>query len=223
MIYRGVPITHLPQGYYNVGLIDPPWKYVTWSAKGLGKSPDKHYATMTVDQLKALPVGHLFSKRAVIFVWIIDSHMEIALEVIRAWGFRYKTVGFYWAKTTKDGDGFPMGTGHWTRANPEHAYECYQEDEQEAERCLLATTRLNPPRQDKGVPRLIVSPKREHSRKPDETYDRIERLVDGPYIELFSRNEREGWDCWGDEAGNFAVQNRLKYIKTLPEDVRAMV
>lgn len=206
-VYRGVPLEDLPQGHYRVGLIDPPWKYLTYSAKGLGKSPDNHYDTMTVDAIKALPVRALFAKNAAIFVWVIDSHVEIAMDILKHWSFKYRTVGFYWAKTTTDGKGFPMGTGKWTRANPEHALEAYA-DEQEAERCMLyARGAAN--RKSGGVPRLIVSPRREHSRKPDEIYERIEALLDGPYLEMFSRNDRPGWDCWGDEAGAFAIQQRL--------------
>lgn len=220
-IYRGVPLSDLPQGHYAVGLIDPPWRYLAWSNKGLGKSADRHYETMTIDQLKALPVRSVFAKNAVIFVWVIDSHLELALDVINAWGFRYKTVGLYWVKTTKDGEGYPMGTGFWTRANPEHTYECWAGDDQEVERCLLATTPKVPTRQDKGVPRLMISPRREHSRKPDETHERVERLVNGPYLEMFSRTDREGWDVWGHEAGNYAIQKRLKALKTLQLDPEA--
>ena len=218
-IYRGVPLSELPKNFYRAGLIDPPWKFLTRSAKGLGKSPDKHYATMTIDQIKALPVRDLFTKDAIIQVWVIDTHLKLALECIEAWGFVYKTVGFYWAKTTKDGKGFPIGTGFWTRANPEHTYECVTED-QEVERCLLATSG-SPKRMDAGVPRLIVSPRREHSRKPDETAERIERLVKGPYLEMFSRTDRPGWSSWGDEAGAFAIQQRLAVQKILLGDPEA--
>ncbi len=225
-VYRKVPLSDLPERHYRTAYIDPPWKYLTWSKKGLSKSPDNHYDTMTVDELKALPVLERLTPDAVAHVWVIDTHLEIALDVIRAWGLKYKTVGFYWAKTTKDGKGFPIGTGFWTRANPEHTYECEIEcrdcggtgwfygepglpchcQDQEAERCLLTTTKKPPARQSRGVPRLIVSPRREHSRKPDEAYERIEALTEGPYLEMFSRNERAGWDCWGEEAGNFAYE-----------------
>lgn len=240
MNYRGVPLTDLPQGHYAAGSIDVPWKYVTWSAKGMGKSPDNHYDTMTIDEIKALPVRSIFAPKAVIFFWVIDTHVRLAFDVLDAWGFVYKTVGLYWVKTGKERQigsrkiieqpTFPIGTGHWTRANPEHAYECelacrycdgsgwfYSDkdlgpcvcaedaaEEQEVERLFLATgKRGGPPRKGKDVPRLMFSERREHSRKPDEALVRIERLVDGPYIELFARSDREGWDSWGDQAGMF--------------------
>lgn len=83
-----------------------------------------------------------------------------------------------------------MGTGYWTRANPEQ--------------CLLFT-RGSPKRLSASIEKLIVSPRREHSRKPDEIYERIEKLVGGPYLELFSRQERAGWKTWGNQVGKFSA------------------
>jgi N6-adenosine-specific RNA methylase IME4 len=211
-VYRSTSLADLPRNHYQVVLADPPWRFLTRSEKGLGKSPDRHYRTMTLDEVKALPVRDVCAKNAVLFLWIIDTHAEMAFEVVKAWGFKYKTVGLYWAKTTKDGKSFPIGTGYWTRANPEHALEAWQGDEQEVERCILATGGA-PKRQDKNVPRLMVSPRREHSRKPDETLARVERLVKGPYLEMFSRTDRPGWDCWGNQAGMF--QDRLHKLPAL--------
>lgn len=171
----------------------------------MDRSPDRHYKTMSLEELKALPVQHLAAKNCVLFMWVIDSHVEQAMELVKAWGFKYKTVGFYWAKTNKDGKTFFTGTGHWTRANPEHAFEAYfGETEQDAERCFLATVGAPPRREDgKNVPRLIVSPRREHSRKPEEIWGRIERLVDGPYLEMFGREQHGDWTVMGDEANKF--------------------
>ena len=157
---------------------------------------------MTIDEIKALPVRDLAAKDCVLFMWVIDSHVELALEVVKAWGFTYKTVGLYWAKTNADGTKFPMGTGHWTRANPEHAYEAYFGEEQDAERCFLNTVGA-PKRVGKNVSRLIVAPRREHSRKPADAWHRIEQLVDGPYLELFGREQHGDWTVWGDEATKF--------------------
>jgi N6-adenosine-specific RNA methylase IME4 len=105
----------------------------------------------------------------------------------RRGAFEYKTVGFYWVKlntaSKHDADYF-TGLGYWTRANPEQ--------------CLLAT-RGKPTRLAKDVRRLVVERRREHSRKPDGVRERIERLVAGPYLELFARETKQGWDCWGDQ------------------------
>jgi MT-A70 len=109
----------------------------------------------------------------------------------RAWGFDYKTVAFYWVKlnsAAKHDADFFTGLGYWTRANPEQ--------------CLLAT-RGKPTRRAKDVRRLIVEKRREHSRKPDSVRERIERLVSGPYLELFGRETKPGWECWGNQAGLF--------------------
>jgi hypothetical protein len=109
----------------------------------------------------------------------------------RSVGLQYTTVGLYRVKlnmSAKDEADFFTGLGYWTRANPEQ--------------CLLAT-RGKPPRRAKDVRRLVVERRREHSRKPDVVRDRIERLVDGPYLELFARETKLGWDCWGDQADLF--------------------
>jgi N6-adenosine-specific RNA methylase IME4 len=111
-----------------------------------------------------------------------------ALSVIDAWGFTYKTVGFFWVKRTKHGKSH-IGTGYWTRANPEQ--------------CLLAT-RGRPKRVSASVRALVEAPLREHSRKPDEVRERIQALVPGPYCELFARSSAPGWDvAFSDESGLF--------------------
>jgi N6-adenosine-specific RNA methylase IME4 len=173
---------------YRVIYADPAWTYVTYSAKGKDRSPEKHYGCMTLDAIKALPVRRIAAKDSVLLMWCIDTHVPQMLEVMDAWGFKFKTRGFEWAKLNKSGDGFFTGLGHWTRANPES--------------CWLGT-RGKPKRSAKDVRRLIVAPRREHSRKPDEVYERIERLLPGPGIELFARQERPGWDSWGNEVTRF--------------------
>lgn len=200
MLITDGPFKGLRHKGYRAILMDPPWKYLTWSKKGAGRSPDNHYPTMTVDELKALPVRDVAAKDCVLFMWVIDSHVQIAFELLAAWGFKYKTIGFYWAKTNKDGSWF-MNTGHWTRANPESVMECYLGDtEQEVERAFLSTIGHPSRREDgKNVRRLIVSPRMEHSRKPEETHRRIEALVDGPYLELFARRPYGEWTVWGNE------------------------
>lgn len=182
------PFDSLPAGKrYGVIYADPAWKFATYSAKGAGRSPDRHYRCMPLEEIKALPVASLAADDCVLLMWAIDPMLDKAFEVIRSWGFKFKTVGFYWTKENADGSDF-MGGGYWTRANPEQ--------------CLLAT-RGRPKRLEKDVRRWISSPRREHSRKPDELYGRIERLVAGPYLELFCRSGAPEWDAWGDEVGKF--------------------
>jgi len=176
---------------YAVIYADPPWQFYTWSAKGTGRSAVSHYRCADVEALAALPVGDFAAHDSVLLLWAPDPLLPRALDLIRAWGFEYKTVGFYWVKlnaSAKHEADFFTGLGYWTRANPEQ--------------CLLAT-RGKPTRKAKDVRRLAVERRREHSRKPDCIRDRIERLVDGPYLELFARETKKGWDCWGDQVGLF--------------------
>lgn len=169
---------------------DPPWQWVARSPKGEGRSASQHYHTMTLAEISALPVQDLASDDCALFMWAIDSMLPQALDLIGSWGFTFKTVAFYWTKLNRDGSPF-MGTGYWTRANPEV--------------CLLAT-RGSPRRLSRSVRRWVSTPRREHSRKPDEAYDGIRRLVGGPYVELFARSRREGWDqAFSDESDKFAA------------------
>ena len=138
---------------------------------GKGRSAENHYC-MSVEDIAALHVSARAADDAVLLLWTTDPLLEKALDVIRALGFVYKTVDFYRAKLNKshaelfDDSSFSAGLGFWTRANPEM--------------CLLAT-RGKRKRKSAGVRKLIVSPRREHSRKPDEGHARIEALLDSPY------------------------------------------
>jgi N6-adenosine-specific RNA methylase IME4 len=176
---------------YGVIYADPPWSFRNWSAKGTGRNAISHYDCLDFPALAALPVSDLAADHCALFLWATDPLLPRAFELIQAWGFEYKTVAFYWVKLNSaakhDADYF-TGLGYWTRANPEQ--------------CLLAT-RGKPPRKAKDVRRLVVEKRREHSHKPDCVRERIERLVAGPYLELFARETKKGWDCWGNQAGLF--------------------
>jgi N6-adenosine-specific RNA methylase IME4 len=170
---------------------DPPWTFETWSYAGKGRSAERHYACMSLDGIKALPVNRLAADDCALFLWTTFPHLRQAHEVIEAWGFSYRTLGFIWVKQNPDGAGLHTGTGYWTRAN--------------SEPCLLAA-RGKRQRRSAGVHSVILAPRREHSRKPDETYSRIEQLLDGPYLELFARSERPNWTCWGNEVCKFVEE-----------------
>lgn len=168
---------------YKVILADPPWDFKTYSRKGRGKTPDRHYPLMSLDEIKKFMDKSWLDDNCVLFLWVTDWMLEKAFDVISAWGFTYKTVGFYWVKQNDSGK-YPIGLGFWTRYNPEL--------------CLLAT-RGKPKPQSRSVRKLIIAPSREHSRKPDEQYSRIEELCDGPYLELFARTQRKDWDVIGND------------------------
>ena len=173
---------------YGVIYADPPWTFKTYSNKGKDRSPEQHYDVLSHSGICRLPVGDLATVDSVLLMWVIDPLLDKAFEVIDAWGFKYKTVAFTWAKTNRTKPGFFTGLGYWTRGNPEM--------------CLLAT-KGKPKRLSKSVPQLVVSERREHSRKPDIMYKHIENLLEGPYIELFARTRRPGWDAWGNQLDKF--------------------
>ena len=169
---------------YGVIYADPPWSFKTYSEKGKDRSPEKHYPVLSIADIIRLPVDRIAKDNAVLLMWVIDPLLDQAFKVIDAWGFKYKTVGFTWAKSNKTKPGFFTGLGYWTRGNPEM--------------CLLAT-KGKPKRLSKSVPQLVIDQRREHSKKPDIMYKHIENLLEGPYIELFARQKVSGWDAWGNE------------------------
>ncbi len=203
-------------GKYRLIYVDPPWIFATYSERGKGRSAEAHYRCMSLDELCGLPVAEWAAEDCVLLMWATDPLLPVALKVIEAWGFKYKTVGFYWAKLKKHAPplylherDFFVGMGFWTRAN--------------VEPCLLAT-HGHPQRTGKGVRRLVISRRREHSRKPDEMYERIEALAPGPYLEMFARTTRPGWDSWGAEMGLFdhgPVKTRNRPSQNRPTRARS--
>jgi N6-adenosine-specific RNA methylase IME4 len=177
-----------PNNRYGVIYADPPWNFETYSDKGTGRGAVSHYDTLTIEDLMTMPVADLAAKDCALFLWCIDTHLPQGLELLRAWGFDYKTVGFVWAKKNKKADSYFMGLGKWARTNPEI--------------CLLAT-RGKPKPLSRSVRKLVVERLRENGRKPERVRDDIKELVAGPYLELFARQTAEGWDCWGDQTTLF--------------------
>ena len=166
---------------YNIIYADPPWQFNF--AKRKLKDKSHLYPTMKGQDICDLPIKDLSDDNAILFLWIMNSEIPLALDVIKAWGFKYKTVAFTWVKTTKNT--FHFGGGNWTRSNPEL--------------CLLAT-RGQIKRISASIRNLVISPLREHSRKPDEIRNEIVKLVgDLPRVELFARQKTDGWDVWGNE------------------------
>lgn len=175
---------------YGAILIDPPWAFKTFNNQK-GTTPHRgandHYETMPLYKIAGLPIPELAARDCALFVWTVDSHMDVVQKLFDIWEFKFKTTAFVWEKQTING--LPkIGMGYWTR--------------KQTEVCLLAT-RGSPRRLSKGVRQLIQAPRREHSRKPDEIYERVEALVGGPYLEMFARQRRPGWDAWGNEVDKF--------------------
>jgi N6-adenosine-specific RNA methylase IME4 len=169
-------------------LADPPLAFLTRSAKGEGRSPQKHYRCLPVEELAKLPVATFAATDCFLFLWIPLRSVFLVEPLMQAWGFAFSGAGFVWVKQNKKGPGWFMGGGYGTRHN--------------AEVCWLGR-RGSPRRKSKAVRELVVSAIRQHSRKPDEIYHRIEALCDGPYLELFARQQWPGWTCVGNEVGKF--------------------
>ena len=172
---------------YGVILADPPWSYYSWDANTgpNGRTAAKHYDVMSIEEIAALPIINLAADNCALFLWSVWPDLFRAKEVIEAWGFTYRTIAWVWAKMNKSSLGFHIGLGYYTRANTEP--------------CLLAVKGKMPPAV-KDVMALIVSPIRQHSRKPDEQYPKIKRLYPNEkYLELFARRPHPGWDVWGNE------------------------
>jgi len=174
-------IIPLPEGKYNIIYADPAWEY--WG--GGYKNQSQHYNVMDYKDMMKIPIQDISADNCILFMWATFPALEQALELIKAWEFKYSTVGFVWVKSNQDKTGFAFGCGYWTRANTEI--------------CLIAT-KGSIERKDASISQIIYEPKREHSRKPDVVRDKIIQLIgDLPRIELFARQKIEGWDSWGDE------------------------
>ena len=173
-------------GRYAMLMADPPWSFTTRSAKGLRKSAQAHYACMDLEAIKALPVRRLAAKDAILWLWATNPMLPQALGVMAAWGFTFKTAG-HWSKRTKGGKQ-AFGTGYILRCAGEP---------------FLIGTVGAPRAASRSVRSVIEGPIREHSRKPDEAFTAAGLLVEGARLELFSRQDREGWDRWGLEADRF--------------------
>lgn len=185
-----------PKGGFKVVYADPPWKYATRGKQGpTSRLPDRHYPTMKTADICALPIGDLAASSSWLFLWSTWPHLEHALKVMKAWGFKYSSEAFTWVKLKEKHTGelitrrsVHMTTGYTTRKNTEP--------------CLLGR-RGSPKRLRADIQEVIFAPIRDHSRKPDEVAERIVRYAPGPRVELFARQAQPGFVGWGNELGKF--------------------
>lgn len=202
MAFHGLDV---PDGGFRAILADPPWHFRARTALQVGnwssrRDAEKHYQVMGLDDIMAVPVRDIAAKDCHLFLWATGPCLRQAFDVIEAWGFRYSAVAFTWVKLrrrhdprqlrivpTEEGD-LHVGLGLTTRKNAEF---------------VLLGRRGSPHRNAKDVREIVLAPVREHSRKPDEVQRRIERYCDGPYCEIFARETRPGWHCWGNETQKF--------------------
>jgi N6-adenosine-specific RNA methylase IME4 len=181
----------VPNNRFGVILADPPWRFDNWSKAGEWKNAARHYPCLTLEELKALRVSlnmdFICAPDSALIMWATFPMLPQAIELMAAWGFAYKSGGA-WAKMSRNGNP-AFGAGYLYRSAAE---------------LWLLGTRGSPKVRSRSVRNLIVAERREHSRKPDQMHDDIERLFDGPYLEMFARAPRDGWTVWGNQTDKFS-------------------
>ncbi len=187
-------------------LADPPWKFQNRT----GKVAPEHkrlyrYDTMTNEDIIAMPVKEIALDLSHLYLWVPNAFVETGLQVMRAWGFEYKTM-LIWYKIRKDGGPDRRGVGFYFRNVTE---------------IILFGVRgsLRTGKQGRSQENIILSQKRGHSRKPDEIFPIIEACSPGPYLELFARQKRKGWESWGNETEKFDNDPQIysNIFKTNPQ------
>jgi len=169
---------------YKIIYADPPWSYKDKDLAG-NRGAGCKYDVMEAIDISKINVGGVSDDDCILFMWVTMPKLNECFDLIKAWGFEYKTVAFTWVKRNKKSSSWFWGMGRWTRAN--------------AEVCLLAT-KGHPKRINAGVHSVIDTPIQAHSQKPDEVRERIVKLVgDLPRLEMFARKKTVGWDVFGNE------------------------
>jgi len=179
---------------YNIIYADPPWAYQNGGVPQGGVNAQ--YKTMKLQDIKDLPIDEISEDISVLFMWATFPQLQEALEVIKAWGFTYKTLGFSWIKTNKNNGEPFFGIGYYAKSN--------------CEVCLMATKgKAHSLVKSNKVSSVLIHKRTKHSKKPDIVAEKIVELFgDIPRIELFARDKKEGWDVWGNE-----VESDIKLTK----------
>lgn len=188
------PFNGLAPRSYNLLAIDPPWSFSTYSAKGGNKNAERHYKTLSLEQIAAFPVIDLAMPDALMLCWGTAPMLPAQIKIMEGWGFEYRSQAI-WRKTTRNGR-VAFSTGYIVRGSHE---------------IVLIGARGNP-KTARNVRSIFDGLVREHSRKPEQFYQWAERLMPkARRVELFSRTNRPGWDAWGDEVGKFS-ENETKIV-----------
>lgn len=208
----------IPWLHYNVVYADPPWEYKTWSKKGAGRSPERHYPTMPLEDIEQFKVADIAAPNSVCFMWItgtllgtprhkhlvdpplghraVMEYEAIHMALMDYWAFECRALAFVWIKTNKNFTGDSFTEKDLFRYKGKYT-------SQNAEFCFVGVRGKPGLPVESMVPQVIVSPVQEHSRKPEEVRNRIRRMYPGPRIELFSREDSKGFDAFGNETGKF--------------------
>ena len=187
-----------PNKKYNIIYADPPWQYKNNGSK----SAESKYDVMSLEAIKDLPINNISEDNSHLYMWVTNPFISEGLEVCKSWGFEYKTL-LTWVKTYKDGSPV-MGMGYYFRGSTEH---------------IIFGVKGKKLCNNKNTKNIFYSLQRQHSRKPDFIKDMIVKCSgDLPRIELFAREETDGWDCWGNETKKFTkdcIQKELIINKAL--------
>jgi|GEM_PF-1728543 len=167
-------------GRHRTLVIDPPWPM----PPGGRLSAMHHYELMSIDEIRALPIAEVAAPDSHLYLWVVESFLREGLDLLEEWGFTRRNI-ITWVKT--DNKGKPqLGSGHYFRSCSEY---------------LLFGVRGNAPAKRHDLPNVLLAPRGRHSEKPDEAYELVECMSDGPYIDMFGRRKRAGWNVWGNEVG----------------------
>ena len=181
---------NLPNKKYNIIYADPPWKFSSPKFqdgnRGFGNRVEDRYKTLSIKEMCNLSINKITKKDCILFMWVIDSHLEESFKVIKSWKFRFATIGFTWVKQYKSGS-YCYNFGAYTLKSTEI--------------CLIALKgKLKNIKKSNNVKGLVFAERTKHSKKPDCIKDKIIDLCgDLPRIELFARQKTPGWDVWGNE------------------------
>lgn len=182
------PFPGLERAAYSLLVIDPPWSFKTFSAKGWGKSAQRHYRCMSLPEIAALPVRDLAANDCLVWLWATAPMLDQQMAILKGWGARYVSSGV-WLKTSPTGKP-TFGGGYSFRNCHEH---------------ILLGAFGRPKIVSRSVRSALVEMRREHSRKPDAAYVAARALVPyGRAADLFAREVRPGWDGWGNEIEKFS-------------------
>jgi len=167
---------------YDLIYTDPAWSYNKKVGQGIA---DDQYSTMSLEDIKALPVNDLLNNDGVVYMWVTFPMLREAFEVINTWDLEYVTVGFNWIKLNDNGTPF-FGIGHHTKSN--------------GEICVICRKGKGLKVQDNSISQVILNKKDTHSKKPHKVYSLLERLYpNASKLEMFARHKRQGWDTWGNQ------------------------
>jgi N6-adenosine-specific RNA methylase IME4 len=180
---------------FDIIYADPPWDYKGQKQHAGANSKDtgsaaNHYTTLTLNDLKNLDMDSIAAKDCLLFLWVTNPHLDQGIDLLKAWGFQWATVGFVWDKQR-------VNPGFYTMS--------------QCELCIIGKRgKIPQPRGARNIRQLVSSMRREHSQKPDEVRCRIDEMFPNQSkVELFARQKADGWSCWGDEVQS-DVELRMK-------------